>query len=1484
MKRKIAGLLAAAMVIGSLSGVPAWGSVPAEGGAEIEALDEESKNQGQEDREEEETGGSRKASPSNADETKPPHTQERDEDEDEEEEEDSQEEAGGQKATPSNADKASPSDAQKKPEGNAAEISESLLASPSNAMMRKGNYGANGIYVLQAEDRTVAKASLEDTGNDNNGGIKYHSDGDRVELQPGQYMTFDLSVIEGFEAGKYLLSARLNGNPLDLFINNSAGEKIGTIERTVSCGNDGAPADTWGAGGMLQEYCRESLTLSPSDQLQIGIEGSGKYGHLDWIQLEKVDEVFWIEAEDTKAVTFSGDAKVHGDGDRVEINVGGSLTVDLSEVSGFQSGTYRLRIGANGQRQELDFLAVTNGQETEGAIKTPGRDWYAKGTCEDCAYEGELGLNETSTITFSDADDWGHVDYIRLERTGDYTPTFFAEDEEAGIQVSADEGVLAEGTEIVTDTVPPADRREIREHFLERDQKIHFFSFTLKNGNETVDLGEAADQGTVTARLRVPESFRAGELELYYMEDADSEPEQVIGSEESGDYLEFQLVKYGIYIITAENYWQLEGEDFYSKTTDGGAAADLAAKEAITFQIPDDESFEQGPYNLTIRVKGYQNYEVAVNGKAQGNLEKPGIAWEEAYGEFAFRAPLELDGGDRLTLTADDQVGWVDCIRLVPCEPFEETDDSTDVEVSAESGVVPAGTELVVESVEEGSKAYETIASALGTAGNQTLQFSFYDISLLRDGAAIQPSGTLQIRLPIPDGFAQDAEELSVYYVSDQGRRSAVEFEVEEGRVVFETDHLSWYGILNQALANELYYEGENFYTGDNTAGKYYADLQPGDWLEIPLDSNAGFAEGTYEIGLRACAHRIRYVAAVNGQAVGLIERGKSDFAGDQMAADWDESWLQGSVRLKEGDILSLYAMTTKKDGSGPYGWVDYVKLKQTKGTAEEYPVLREISLEAENYAPNEKESYDTSPDGVINLSDPSYRLELPITLADGFAPEGDDYLFTMYTTGVMRSYEVEVNGQLVLSGERAGSGYDLKNMTREVGESLIHLKPGDILAVSFLEQEEGNNWGNYIDRIVLNSSRKAPSQEIGLRTGARIAADAVRSLLENLGPRTGSEDGRLLYEGEAYYTKQNDNPAADLQPGEQIRIPVSDNGEFRDGNYRVLVRSCGNREVFTIRVNGLDVGSISRGITDYGMEEMTTDGTGGGIFLKAGDILAIEGEAGAKYGWVDYVALEPVSEAQAVQNQARYTYEAEDFYTRQKDNPAADLQPGEEIVIPLHSNPDFKEGTYYILAVSCGDRTAIDVKVNGSLLGSITRNKTNFAMSAMTMDALQRPVRLAPGDTIALCSPGEKGSDSGPWGWVDQMVLMEAPGAQPQDLEEYRYPGQAYGKASTFLPSADLQPGEALVIPLSDNRRFKEGIYRLVVVSNGTRERFEVYVNGQLAGNILREPSDYGDNGMSWDALPQTLHLRPEDTVTIRGQEGEFFGWVSALVLEPVK
>ena len=53
------------------------------------------------------------------------------------------------------------------------------------------------------------------------------------------------------------------------------------------------------------------------------------------------------------------------------------------------------------------------------------------------------------------------------------------------------------------------------------------------------------------------------------------------------------------------------------------------------------------------------------------------------------------------------------------------------------------------------------------------------------------------------------------------------------------------------------------------------------------------------------------------------------------------------------------------------------------------------------------------------------------------------------------------------------------------------------------------------------------------------------------------------------------------------------------------------------------------------------------------------------------------------------------------------------------------------------------------------------------------------------------------------------------------------------------------------------------------------------MAGSIFRKPSDYGDNGMSSDKLEKILYLKPSDVITVVGQDGDFFGWVSALVLE---
>jgi hypothetical protein len=119
-----------------------------------------------------------------------------------------------------------------------------------------------------------------------------------------------------------------------------------------------------------------------------------------------------------------------------------------------------------------------------------------------------------------------------------------------------------------------------------------------------------------------------------------------------------------------------------------------------------------------------------------------------------------------------------------------------------------------------------------------------------------------------------------------------------------------------------------------------------------------------------------------------------------------------------------------------------------------------------------------------------------------------------------------------------------------------------------------------------------------------------------------------FIYQGETYYTAQTDNPAADLQPGEQIDVKLSDNTAFTAGTYKITVVSCGNRESVLVKVNGADAGTISRKGTGFGMDQMTSDVLETEVELKPEDTLSFASESGEIYGWVDYIQLDKVGEA----------------------------------------------------------------------------------------------------------------------------------------------------------------------------------------------------------------------------------------------------------------
>ena len=251
-------------------------------------------------------------------------------------------------------------------------------------------YGADGEYQMEAEDSSIA-AYDNTTPN---------SDGKRMELQQNGSVTYDLSRITDFKTGKYLVSVHMNGNStkVKLFVND---QELGLIEKD----NSG-----WGYED-LKEYSYCWLELNPGDHLKI-MEGEGQYTHMDWVKLSclEADSDYWIEAEDASAVSYGENTKVHDDGDRVEVNSGGSLTFDFSKISGFTAGTYELHAGVNGKRTQWK---VSIDDKEAGMMVSPGNEKWQKGTCVDVSLGTEIELSETSLLKLSDADgSWGHVDFI----------------------------------------------------------------------------------------------------------------------------------------------------------------------------------------------------------------------------------------------------------------------------------------------------------------------------------------------------------------------------------------------------------------------------------------------------------------------------------------------------------------------------------------------------------------------------------------------------------------------------------------------------------------------------------------------------------------------------------------------------------------------------------------------------------------------------------------------------------------------------------------------------------------------------------------------------------------------------------------------------------------------------------------------------------------------------------------------------------------
>ena len=109
---------------------------------------------------------------------------------------------------------------------------------------------------------------------------------------------------------------------------------------------------------------------------------------------------------------------------------------------------------------------------------------------------------------------------------------------------------------------------------------------------------------------------------------------------------------------------------------------------------------------------------------------------------------------------------------------------------------IPEGTvfDVVEDSVEEVPE--QVLGEIAVTAEGAAKALGMYDLSLLLDGAEIQPNGTVAITIPAPDLAAEYDRIIVVYIAPDGSYEECVTVVNEDGTITFETDHFSKYAVI----------------------------------------------------------------------------------------------------------------------------------------------------------------------------------------------------------------------------------------------------------------------------------------------------------------------------------------------------------------------------------------------------------------------------------------------------------------------------------------------------------------------------------------------------------------------------------------------------------------------------------------------------------------------------------------------------------------
>lgn len=117
-------------------------------------------------------------------------------------------------------------------------------------------------------------------------------------------------------------------------------------------------------------------------------------------------------------------------------------------------------------------------------------------------------------------------------------------------------------------------------------------------------------------------------------------------------------------------------------------------------------------------------------------------------------------------------------------------DENTGIEIEFDDEYV-SGVEIKVEEVFDGDS-FKLIENVCGNNNSE-----IYDISTIKNGEKVQPDGKVTVRIPVPAEF--ETTNILVFYIdSTNGTATNIPAKVVNGYVEFETDHFSYYAIVEK--------------------------------------------------------------------------------------------------------------------------------------------------------------------------------------------------------------------------------------------------------------------------------------------------------------------------------------------------------------------------------------------------------------------------------------------------------------------------------------------------------------------------------------------------------------------------------------------------------------------------------------------------------------------------------------------------------------